>query len=72
MERLRDYLTSLHIATDTEELFILVLRGVDDAIQKVFFFFSLLFLFLFPFLSLFSSLFILVLRGVGDAKVFLS
>jgi len=28
-------LTSLHVATDTEELFILVLRGVDDAIQKV-------------------------------------
>ena len=50
VERLRDYLTSLHIATDTEELFILVLRGVDDAIQKVFFFF-----FSFPF-SLFFLL----------------
>ena len=35
MERLRDYLTSLHVATDSEELFVLVLRGVDDAIQKV-------------------------------------
>ena len=32
---LRDYLTSLHVPTDSEELFILVLRGVDDAIQKV-------------------------------------
>ena len=32
---MRDYLTSLHVATDSEELFVLVLRGVDDAIQKV-------------------------------------
>ena len=35
VENLRDYLTSLHVTTDSEELFILVLRGVDDAIQKV-------------------------------------
>ena len=35
VEKLRDYLTSLHVATDSEELFVLVLRGVDDAIQKV-------------------------------------
>ena len=63
MEKLRDYLTSLHVATDSEELFVLVigdnlsdiilyfsyywkylsvhifsfkvLKGVDDAIQKV-------------------------------------
>ena len=58
-EKLRDYLTSLHVATDSEELFVLVLgdiisyfsyywrylsififafqvlKGVDDAIQKV-------------------------------------
>ena len=64
VEKLRDYLTSLHVATDSEELFVLVLgdnllrhyficflfileisfylyfrfqvlKGVDDAIQKV-------------------------------------
>ena len=33
--RLRDYLASLQVPTDTDELFILVLRGLDEAIQKV-------------------------------------
>lgn len=29
------YLLSLHVATDRDELFVLVLRGIDEAIQKV-------------------------------------
>ena len=33
--RLRDYLASLQVPTDTDELFILVLRGLDEAIQQV-------------------------------------
>ena len=40
MEKLRDYLTSLHVATDSEELFVLVLG--DNLLRHYFIFFLLL------------------------------
>ena len=40
VEKLRDYLTSLHVATDSEELFVLVLR--DNLLRHYFIFFLLL------------------------------
>ena len=40
VEKLRDYLTCLHVATDSEELFVLVLR--DNLLRHYFIFFLLL------------------------------
>ena len=58
-EKLRDYLTSLHVATDSEELFVLVLG--DNLLRHYFIFFLLLEI------SFYLYFRFQVLKGVDDA-----
>ena len=59
MEKLRDYLTSLHVATDSEELFVLV---IGDNLSDIILYFSYYWKYLSVYIFSFK-----VLKGVDDA-----